>query len=601
MEASDATQTERERPGRPIGQTAVCALAVFVGVAAGVVSALFRWLIGLFHNLFFLGEPSILYNANAHTPPSPWGPAIIAVPVLGGLAVVWLTRRFAPEAKGHGVPEVIDAVYYNKGVIRPIVVLIKALASALCIGSGGSVGREGPIIQMGSAFGSSVGQWLRIPAWQRVTLIASGAGGGIAATFNTPIGGILFAAEIILHEISVRTLVPVALATATATYVGRWFFGATPSFTIPALEQLRVQITDPLILPSYLLLGLLAGLASAGFIRSLYAFEDFFEERIPKNEYLRHALGMLPVGLMMFALFQATGRYHVGGIGYATVQQILQGGEFPLALAAVLFALKLTATSLTLGSGGSGGIFSPCLFLGATLGVAWASFVQGLFDGLPVSAPAFAVAGMAGLVGGATGAAITAVVMTFEMTLDYSVIVPMTLTVAVSYGLRKALLRESIYTMKLARRGHYVPEALQTNFHYMRLARDLKSPDVIVVSAETPLRELAPRIPERRPYPCFLAAEGSELRGVATVELLLQAIHRGRKDAPVSKVASQAFSVISPKTTLFEIVTLMRADRVELFLVAPEGRRPSTDNIQGWISKERVADSMREAIGLLAS
>ena len=179
----------------------------------------------IFTQPVFSWKDFFFYEANVHTPPGPWGPFIILVPVIGGIGVTWLVRTFAPEARGHGVPEVMDAIYYNKSVIRPVVAVIKSLASALSIGSGGSVGREGPIVQIGSAFGSGVGQWLCIPAWQRTTLIAAGAGAGIAATFNTPIGGILFAAELLLHEVSVWTLVPVAIATASASYVGRFFFG----------------------------------------------------------------------------------------------------------------------------------------------------------------------------------------------------------------------------------------------------------------------------------------------------------------------------------------------------------------------------------------
>ncbi len=194
-------------------------ISVLMGIVSGIGAVVFRGLIALFHNLFFLGRLSIAYNANAHTPASPWGPFVVFIPVAGAVGVAFLVKNFAPEAKGHGVPEVMDAIYYRKGIIRPVVAVVKSLASALSIGSGGSIGREGPIIQIGSSFGSTLGQILRVPIWQRITLIAAGAGGGIAATFNTPIGGVLFAAELMMHEVSARTLVPVAIATATATYI----------------------------------------------------------------------------------------------------------------------------------------------------------------------------------------------------------------------------------------------------------------------------------------------------------------------------------------------------------------------------------------------
>ena len=177
------------------------------------------------------------------TPANPWGPLVILVPVIGGIGVTWIVSNFAPEAKGHGVPEVMDAIYYKQGIIRPVVAVVKSLASALAIGTGAAVGREGPIIQIGSALGSTLGQLIRMPAGQRITLVAAGAGAGIAATFNTPIGGVLFAIELMLPEISVNTFLPVALATGTATFIGRLFFGPQPAFIVPT--NLAALPTDP--------------------------------------------------------------------------------------------------------------------------------------------------------------------------------------------------------------------------------------------------------------------------------------------------------------------------------------------------------------------
>ena len=248
MERPGPSNDRATPPARSLNAPALWALSILVGVVAGLGAVAFRALIGLVHNLLFLGKLSSAYDANTHTPPSPWGPFVIFVPVAGALGVAFLVKNFAPEAKGHGVPEVMDAVYHRKGIIRPVVSVVKALASALSIGSGASIGREGPIIQIGSSFGSTLGQLLGLPAWQRITLIAAGAGGGIGATFNTPVGGVLFAVEIILHEVSARTLVPVFTATATATYVGELFFGPHPSFSIPALETPFFVVAKPVLL-----------------------------------------------------------------------------------------------------------------------------------------------------------------------------------------------------------------------------------------------------------------------------------------------------------------------------------------------------------------
>ncbi len=312
-------------PAHPLSTLRFSLLAVLIGGVAGMGAVAFRALIALFHNLLFLRTFSITYDANLHTPASPWGPLVILVPVVGALGVVFLVKNFAPEAKGHGVPEVMDAIYYNKGVIRPVVAVIKSLASALSIGSGGAIGREGPIIQIGSSFGSTLGQLMRVPLWQRITLVAAGAGAGIAATFNTPVGGVLFAVEIMMHEVSVRTLVPVAISTATATYVGRMFFGPHPSFVIPGFETPYFHLTDPAVLLTYVGLGILMGLVSALYIKSIYGFEDFFEKRVKGGYYVRHMSGMLVVGVMMYVLFRLFGHYYVEGVGYATVQDVLSG------------------------------------------------------------------------------------------------------------------------------------------------------------------------------------------------------------------------------------------------------------------------------------
>ncbi len=449
-------------PERTLGQLNLSLLTIIVGIVAGLGAVVFRGLIAVIHNLMFLHKFSFVYDANLHTPASPWGAAVILVPIVGAIGVVFLVKNFAPEAKGHGVPEVIDAIYYSKGIIRPIVALIKSLASALSIGSGGAVGREGPIIQIGASFGSTLGQILKIEPWQKITLIAAGAGGGIAATFNTPIGGILFALEIMMHEISVRTLVPVSIATVTATYIGQLFFGAHPSFVVPGLETPYFHVANPWGLLTYVGLGVLMGLVSAVYIKSIYGMENFFEKHIKSSYYLRHIVGMTLVGIMMYILYRAFGHYYIEGVGYATIQDILTGNLNVVMILLLLFALKLLAVSLTLGSGASGGIFSPGLFMGATLGGAYGIIINMIFPTLGVTPPAFAVAGMAGVIGGSTGAAMTAIVMIFEMTRDYTVIIPMTITVAISFGIRKRFSDSTIYTEKLVRRGHFMPGDLQT-------------------------------------------------------------------------------------------------------------------------------------------
>jgi len=425
--------------------------AVAVGIVAGIGAVIFRGLIGLVHNLLFLGVLSVRYDSRVHTPPGPWGAGIVLAPVLGAAGVVFLVKTFASEARGRGVSEVMDAVYYHQGKIRPIVGLIKALASALTIGSGGSAGREGPILQIGACFGSTLGQALRVPTWQRVTLVLSGAAGGIAATFNTPIGGILFILETMAPEIRVRTVVPMAVATVAATCVGRFFFGANPAFPIPDGGSHPVMP----VLAACAVLGLLTGVVSTVFIKAVFGLEDAIEQWSVGGCFWQHVAAMFGVGLVMFGLLKMYGHYFVEGVGYATIRDILSQAPLPFSLLLILFVLKLLVTSLTLGSGASGGVFSPALFLGATLGGAYGVDLSHIFPAL--GSTDFAVAGMAGVVGGSTGAALAAVVMLLEMTGDFNLVLPMLLTAGVSYAIRKRLCAESIYTLKLARQGHFIP------------------------------------------------------------------------------------------------------------------------------------------------
>jgi CIC family chloride channel protein len=571
-------------------------LSVLIGVVAGLGAVAFRGLIAFFHNLLFLGKLSVVYDANVHTPASPWGLWVIFVPVIGAIGVTFLVQNFAPEAKGHGVPEVMDAVYYHKGIIRPIVALIKSIASALSIGSGGSVGREGPIVQIGSSFGSTVGQILRMPTWQRIILIAAGTGGGIAATFNTPIGGVLFAYELMLHEVSVKSIVPVALSTVTATYIGQIFFGPNPSFVIPSFETLYFHIDNPLLLLSYASLGVLLGAASVVYIKSIYGFENFFDQRFKGKPYLCHMIGMFFIGLIIYLLMITLGHYYVEGVGYATIQDIFTGKVFEAKLLALLFILKLFVTSVTLGSGASGGIFSPSLYLGATLGGTFGVVLRQIFPELPIDPPAFAVVGMAGMVGGATGAPMAAIVMIFEMTLNYNVIIPMTITVAISYGVRTMLSKESIYTMKLVRRGHIIPQGLQANFQQLRRARELMDTHFMTVPASMPLRELI-RIGSQKKDALGFLVKGlnGETLGTVSKDTLIEFLGESSESTTLEEVANKRYVTVLEEATLFVIAEKMRSHNASIALVTDGSGIAQASTVKGLITRQQIGGAIVEA------
>merc|ERR1712137_1249256 len=468
--------------------------AFSVGVIAGTGAWVFRKMISVVHNALFLLTFSFDYVATEHTPRMPdYVPEalIILAPVIGGFIVVFLVKTWAPEAKGHGVPEVMDAIHYKEGLIRPTVAGVKILASSYSIGSGGSVGREGPIIQIGSTFGSMVGTYSKCSIPQRVTLVACGAAGGIAATFNTPIGGIVFAMELMLPAANSRTLMPLGLSTVIATYFGRATLGVYPAFNISSLSQLSHD-ANFLMLLTYFPFGVLVGLVAVLFVKGIYWFEDFFEA-MPGNYYSRHICGCLLQGLLIYGMMIFAGHYYVQGVGYATIEDILSWTPTndntisnPV-FCLLLFIAKFLSTNVTIGSGASGGIFSPSLFVGATLGAAWGQFLGAVFGVENFDPIAAVVAGMAGMVGGSTGASVTAITMTFEMTRDYSSIPPIIITTVLAHMTRKSISEDSIYTLKLVRRGHVVPEGLQAAVHAAQRVQDVMSTNFRILSENDPM------------------------------------------------------------------------------------------------------------------
>ena len=314
----------------------------------------------------------------------------------------------------------------------------------------------------------------------RVALIAAGAGAGIAATFNAPLGGIVFAIELLLVSVNARNLLLVTAATVVATHLSHLLLGTYPSFYIPALELPDFHLMHARKLALFPILGVLMGLVSVAFIRGLHLMEDVFEA-LPGNYYTRHTLGMLCVGVMMYLLLWHSGHYYVEGVGYATIMEILQGTLISPWFLLLLAALKLLATCLSLGSGASGGVFSPGLFIGASGGAAFGYLCQSLFPGLALSIPTLAIAGMAATISGTTGAVLTSIIMLAEMTQDQSVVLPLVIAGSVAYAVRKGIMTDSIYTMKLRARHHSVPEGLHAAVLTSVQIQDLITSDFAIV------------------------------------------------------------------------------------------------------------------------
>jgi CIC family chloride channel protein len=368
-----------------------------------------------------------------------FGPAeLVLLPTIGGAVAGPLIARFAHEARGHGVPEVMTALSKG-GRIRKRVVMVKVAASSFTIGFGGAAGREGPMVQIGSAIGSSIGQLANVATRHLRTLVACGAAGGVAATFNAPIAGAIFAMEVLMGRLRADFLL-VLLTSLSSCVVSRRFLGDHPAFLAPSYE-----LVSAAELPLYVVLGLLAGMGAAVYVRLLYRSEDLFEAwRFPDS--LKPAVGGLMVGLVLRFLPQ------VYGTGFPAVEAALWG-RFSWGLLLALFAGEVIANCSTLGSGGSGGVFAPSLYMGAMAGGAFGHAVHALFPAATGGPGAYAMVGMAAFFAAAAKAPTTSILILFEMTNDYRIILPLMAATVASVYLSHRLLPHSIYLLKLHRRG----------------------------------------------------------------------------------------------------------------------------------------------------
>jgi CIC family chloride channel protein len=500
-----------------------------IGVGAGFGAILFRWLIAFFQHLFFdKGEHVLSFTGSYY---------VILIPAIGGLFVGLLIFFFSPESKGHGVPEVMLAVATEGSQIRPRVAAMKAVISSICIGSGGSVGREGPIVQISSALGSALGQLFHFPEEKKKILIACGAAGGIAATFNAPIAGIFFGLEIILREYGTRFFSSVVLSAVTATVISRTFLGSQPAFAVAPYE-----LVSSWELFFYMALGLLAALTGWIFIKFLYKTEDIFD-RMKVPAYLKPAIGGLLLGIIGFYYPQ------IFGVGYPSIEKTLIGNMAPL-LILTLVGLKLIATSLTLGSGGSGGVFAPSLFIGVMLGSSFGSLAHLIFPAMEISPGAYGLVGMAAVFAGAAQAPISAIMILFEMTGDYKIILPLMISCVLATVIIKKMSRESIYTLKLHRRGIDIMKINQQDLMELIIVSEAMFVHVITAVDTMTVRNAGLMIKSttHRGFP-VLNGEG-RLAGVVTQQDINKALNKGKGDDPVSEIMTRDLIVCYPDETL---------------------------------------------------
>ncbi|MDP8255221.1 MAG: chloride channel protein [Candidatus Alcyoniella australis] len=583
----------------------IVGMAAFVGLAAGYGGVAFREMLELARRFFCDAAWYLKYVSVGFDSPeaalavraqiesvhmlggaNPLGflswPFLIGVCAFGGLLVAPMVFFLAREAKGHGVPEVMDAIARRGGLIRVRVVLVKAVASVLSIATGASVGSEGPIVQIGSAIGSSVGQFFRVARERMTILVGCGAAGGIAVIFNAPIAGIMFALEVILGDFTVGTLSAVVISAVMATVVRHVYYADEPVFHNMTYEYVSIYEVG-----TYMLLGLIAGLIALLYVRMVYKLEDAFDDsRIPR--LLRPALGGALVGVIAVFFPQ------VLGVGYESIDLALTA-QLGLGALVALALLKLAATALSIGSGASGGIFAPSLFIGAMTGGAVGMVVHTLFPEVTAPTGAYALVGMAAVFAAATHAPITAILILFEMTLDYKVILPVMLAVIMATMVKRALMTESIYTLKLARKGVRIHAGREETIMKSLCVREVMRADAVKIRHDMPFNEVVEIVLSSPETMFFVVDSEGMLKGEISLHTVKDILQEQGLDLLVlaDDVMTPAQTFVTPDTTLAETMRRFSARHTDVLPVVESKQNP---RFVGVLSRAVIIDAYNREI-----
>ncbi len=496
-------------------------MAVIVGIGTGSAAVFFIKLIAIIQDYSYIKVVG-LYPSLGRL----W---FVIIPILGALIGGPIIAYFAMEAKGHGVPEVMQALVLHSGRIRPRVAAAKIFASALCIGTGGSAGREGPIVQVGATLGSSIGQWLHLSGSRIKNLVACGSAAGIAATFNAPIAGVAFAAELLMTEHGIVMFGNVVISAVCSSIISRIFLGASPAFDIPSYSMRSLWE-----IPLYVLLGLLSALIGVMFIKMLDTFEELFDNW-GVSQAIKPAVGALLLGILAFlypylymVLPVSARAFHIGlplidnmphiyCTGFPFMELALQGSP-SLWLLAVLILLKPLATSFTLGSGNSGGIFSPSLFTGAMLGGAFGHIARAFLPGITGPLGAYALVGMAAVFAAAARAPLTSILIVFEMSGDYHLILPLMTATIIGSSLAQWIFPDSIYTLKLTKRGIQFDQGRDLDIMQGVLVEEVMNSAPVTVQKDQSLSELFALFHETHLYAFPVMDNNGDLYGMVSLQ-----------------------------------------------------------------------------------
>ncbi len=575
-------------------------LAIGIGIVGGFGSWVFRFTIIFIYEIFF--NLPIQFMNSIGLSQINWLPFLLA-PIIGGVIVGYLTSRVSKETKGHGVPEVLESVALKNGRMNLRIPFVKIIASATTIGTGGSAGREGPIAQIGAGFASFVGQKLDLSQKELRTLVVAGVAAGIASTFNAPIGGSLFALEVLLGEgAATGLIIPIIVAAVVGVVTGQFLLGSDPAFIgFPPLEY-----HEPYLIPLFIILGIICGIGSALWIKFFYKAEDIIEylnKKIKTPDILQPALGGLFVGLTLVLTFFFVGdqweTYTVMGLTYLPMDAVFQGTLvedsifLSLLILTLLFVLKALNTVFTVGSGGSGGVFAPTLFLGVMLGAIFGIIVDDIIIIANVPIALLALLAMAAFFAGTGRAPLTAIIMTAEMTEDYFLTIPLMIVVTISWGISSVIEKENIYTLKLIRRGVVLQESRTDILDSITVEQAMTPREkLVVIDTKTRLETVMELIRTTR-HEGFPIIEKDMFLGVITLSDVQNALHGSPKDWIVFDILlkkEKSLVCIDKYATLMHAVQIMEKMDVSRLPVVEKTSNQTTEfpKLIGWITHHDI-------------
>jgi chloride channel protein, CIC family len=552
-------------------------LAVLVGLAAGFGALGFRYLVQFFQLMAYGSQGNLLEIIKS----VPWYMKVWC-PALGGLAVGMVIYFFMREAKGIGIAEVMEAVALRKGVIKKRLLLSESLTSAITIGTGGSAGVIAPIVFIGSSLGSIAGQVLRISPDRIRTLVACGAAGGIAAIFNAPIGGCMFALEVILGDFGLASFSPIVISSVVATVVSRHFLGNFPAILVPPY-----QLVSAWELPFYVLLGLLSAFVATLFTTSLYRAEEIFQKRnFP--DFLKAGLGGLLTGMIALLFPQ------VLGSGFPAIDLAL-AGQLSWITMFLLIGFKILATSITLGSGGSGGTFAPALLLGSMVGGVFGSFVHWLLPGVTASPGAYSIVGMAGVLSGTIHGPLSAILILFEMTDNYRIILPLMIACIISFIASSQILKESIFTLKLVRRGVYIKAGKEINILKSLAVREAMNSAPETIYEGLSLKDLTRHISESKYHSFPVVDSFANLTGILSYLDYHEVLHNEQLDHLVvaKDIATSKVITVHPDDSLY---TALQKISSKDFSILPVVSNENPDRLLGIITRRDIIGAYNSAV-----